>query len=82
MGKSILPTDFSDAQWSLLEPMLPKPARTGRPRTPLRRVVNALLYIAKAGCHWSLLLRELPALQDGLPHLHRMVQERSHGWDS
>lgn len=60
MEKSIFPTDLSDAQWSLLEPMLPKPARTGRPRTPLRRVVNALLYIAKAGCHWSLLPKNFP----------------------
>jgi hypothetical protein len=42
-------TDLSDAQWVFLEPMLPQLAQTGKPRTPLRLIVNALLYIAKAG---------------------------------
>lgn len=40
--------------------MLPEPARTGRPGTPLRRIVNALLYVAKAGCHWHLLPKSFP----------------------
>lgn len=53
-------TDLSDAQWAFLEPMLPKPAQTGRPRTPLRLIVDALLYIAKAGCHWHLLPKNFP----------------------
>lgn len=53
-------TDLSDAQWKFLEPMLPKAARTGRPRTPLRSIVNALLYLAKAGCHWRLLPKSFP----------------------
>ena len=53
-------TDLSDSQWGFLEPMLPKPAPTGRPRTPLRRIVNALLYLAKSGCQWSLLPKSFP----------------------
>ena len=53
-------TALSDAQWVFLEPMLPQPAQTGRPRTPLRLIVNALLYIAKAGCHWHLLPKSFP----------------------
>ncbi len=40
--------------------MLPKPARTGRPRTPLRRIVDALVYLAKASCPWSLLPGSFP----------------------
>jgi transposase len=48
-------SDLSDAQWTYLEPMLPSPARTGRPRTPHRNIIKALLYVAKSGCHWHLL---------------------------
>lgn len=60
MQNAIFASDLSDAQWEFLEPMLPKPARTGRPRTPLRRIIDALLYLAKAGCQWSLLPKSFP----------------------
>jgi transposase len=53
-------SDLTDAQWEFLEPMLPKAALTGRPRTPLRRIIDALLYIAKSGCQWSMLPRSFP----------------------
>ena len=60
MKNAILATDLSAAQWEYLEPMLPKAARTGRPRTPLRSVINARLFIVKSGCHWHLLPRNFP----------------------
>jgi transposase len=66
-------TDLSDAQWTYLEPMLPKPAQAGRPRTPLRLIVNAPLYIAKAGCHWHLLPKSFPPYKTVF-HVFR------HGW--
>ena len=44
-------SDLTDAEWALLLPFMPQPSRPGRPRkTHLRRVVDALLYIASAGC--------------------------------
>ena len=37
------PSDLSDAQWALLEPLLPPPVSAGAPRTtPLREVLNAI----------------------------------------
>ena len=60
MKIAIYPTDLTDAQWKLVEPMLPLPKLRGRPRTDLRRVSNALLYVAKAGCPWSMLPRDFP----------------------
>lgn len=37
------PTDISDQEWKLIEPLLPGAARTGRPRkTELRQVINGL----------------------------------------
>jgi transposase len=53
-------TDVTDAQWEIIQPMLPAAKRRGRPRTDLRRVVNAILYIVKAGCPWSLLPHDFP----------------------
>lgn len=53
------PTDLTDTQWQLIHPFLPKPKwRSGGPgRKPLnlRRVVNGILYLTKAGCHWRML---------------------------
>ncbi len=45
------PSDLSDDQWAILEPLLP-PAKTGGvPRTVnLREVLNTLFYQNRAGC--------------------------------
>ena len=54
-------SDVTDAEWALLAPHLPPPARTGRPRRwTLREIVNAILYILRAGCPWRLLPRDFP----------------------
>ena len=54
-------TDLTDEQWGLLEPFLPAAKRGGRPRTTdLREVVNAILYLNRAGCQWGLLPNDLP----------------------
>jgi len=52
------PSDTSDEQWAVIEPLLP-PVRTGgRPeKHPRRAVVDAILYVVRAGCSW----RQLPA---------------------
>lgn len=55
------PTDLTDEQWAVLAPLLTQRAGPGRPPTvSLRAVVNALLYMARAGCPWRLLPREFP----------------------
>jgi putative transposase len=60
MQKAQYDTDLTSAQWQLLEPLLPQPKRLGRPRTPLREIVNALLYAIKTGCQWRLLPKTFP----------------------
>ena len=60
MQKAQYDTDLTAAQWQLLEPLLPRPKRRGRPRTPLREIVNALLYAIKTGCQWRLLPKTFP----------------------
>ncbi len=57
-------SDLTDAEWRLLEPLLPAEAPTGRPRTHSRRtILNAIFYILRAGCAWRFLPQEWPAWQ-------------------
>ncbi len=55
-------SDTTDAEWALIAPLLPPPAKgRGRPRTTdMRAVVNALFYMAQSGCQWRLLPKEFP----------------------
>ena len=61
-------TDLTEAQWRYLEPLLPRAKRRGRPRTPLRQVVAAILYVVKAGCQWRLLPPNFPPWQTVYHH--------------
>lgn len=50
------PTDLTDAEWAAIRPLLPKPAQRGRkPRVDLREILNAIRYLARAGCGWRML---------------------------
>jgi transposase len=53
-------TDLTDAQWEVLEPMLPKRKKYGRPPTDRRQVINAILYVLKGGIPWRLLPQNFP----------------------
>jgi transposase len=54
-------SDLRDAEWVLIEPFMPPAKAVGRPRTTdLREVVNAILYVLRAGCPWRLLPKEFP----------------------
>lgn len=51
-----LPSDLTDAEWTLLEPFFPPPSHMGRPRKwPLRRIVEAILYLLRGGLPWRML---------------------------
>ena len=66
MKRKTYPTDLSDEQWKLLCLMLPPPELPGRKRSvDLREIFNALCYLARSGCQWRLLPKELPAWQTG-----------------
>lgn len=46
-------TDVTDAEWALIQPLLPPPSRRGRRRsTDLREVFNAIQFILGTGCQW------------------------------
>jgi putative transposase len=55
------PSDLSDDQWALIEPLIPVNS-TGRPRqVEMREVLNAIFYLNRSGCQWDMLPHDLPA---------------------
>jgi putative transposase len=61
MARKPYPTDVTDHQWWLVEPMMPQPKPGGRPRSvDLREVLNGLLYQVRSGCSWRLIPHEFP----------------------
>ena len=54
------PTDLTDAQWAILEPLVPPSKHGGRPRTvDIREVINTILYLNRTGCQWDMLPHDL-----------------------
>lgn len=54
------PSDLTDAQWVIVEPLLPPAKSGGRPReVDLREVFNSLLYLNRTGCQWDMLPHDL-----------------------
>lgn len=61
MTRQRYPSDLTDAQWALIEPLLPPALPGGRPRTVnLREVLNAILYQVRGGASWRMLPHDLP----------------------
>ena len=55
------PTDLTDAQWALLAPLIPPAKLGGSPAIHDRReLVDAMLYLLRAGCAWRLLPHDFP----------------------
>jgi putative transposase len=54
-------SDLSDAQWALLEPLIPPAKAGGRPRSVnMRQILNGIFYILRSGGAWRLLPHEYP----------------------
>lgn len=61
MRKPSYPSDLTDAQWALIQPLLPPAKPGGRPRkTNLRDVLDAIFYILRTGCQWRYLPKDFP----------------------
>ena len=55
------PSDLSDAEWALVEPLVPPAKRGGRRReVNVREVLNAIFYVLSTGCQWNALPKDLP----------------------
>ena len=65
------PSDLTDDQWAVVEPLIPVHA-VGRPRVhEMREILNAILYINRSGCQWDMLPHDLPARTTVYSHFAR-----------
>lgn len=57
----VYPTDLTDAEWQILEPLIPAAKPGGRPCTWTRRaILDGIFYLVRTGCQWRLLPHEYP----------------------
>ena len=55
------PSDLTDEEWKLIEPLIPPGKRGGGKRTVvMREVVNGLMYVLSTGCQWAAIPKDLP----------------------
>jgi len=53
------PSDLTDEQWAIIEPLIPI-HKVGRPReVDMREVLNTILYLNRSGCQWDMLPHDL-----------------------
>ena len=56
------PSDLTDTEWAIVEPMIPPARHGGRKRSvSVREVLNGIFYILWTGCQW----KALPAEEHG-----------------
>jgi transposase len=69
-------TDLSDAEFTLIGPLLPGCKRGGRARTTsLREVLNAILYLLRTGCPWRMLPKDFPPKSTVYGYFRRFGQD-------
>ena len=80
MSRTIYTTDLTDAEWTILEPLVPTPKPGGRPaKYPRREIINAIWYVLRTGCAWRLLPHDLPPWQ--LVYHYFWVWRREETWE-
>ncbi len=79
MSRAVYSTDLTNAEWTLLEPLVPAPKFGGRPAKYSRReIINAIRYVLRTGCAWRLLPHDLPPWQ--LAYHYFWVWRREETW--
>ena len=46
-------TELNNKQWNMIKQHIPKPSKTGRPRSNDRMIINGIIYVLISGCRWS-----------------------------
>ena len=59
--RRLYPSDLSDAEWSLINPLLLLPKGFGHPvEVDFREILNAIFYVQRTGCQWEMMPHDLP----------------------
>jgi len=64
MTRKAYPSDVTNAEWQIIERLLPSAQTVGRPRqVDLREIINGIFYVLREGCSWRALPHDLPPWQ-------------------
>jgi putative transposase len=73
------PSNLTDAEWKLVEPLIPGPKLFGRPpRYTKRAILDAIFYVVRSGCAWRMLPHDLPPWR--IVYYYFMVWRRDGIW--
>lgn len=62
MKRKRYPTDLTDAEWTILDPLIPSSKPGGRPRkVDMREIMNAIFYVLHGGIAFRMMPHDLPA---------------------
>jgi transposase len=71
------PSDTGDEQWAVIEPLLPQVSAGCHPeKHPRRAIVDAILYVVRAGCAWRRLPAGFPPWQTVYWYFNRREQDK------
>ena len=74
------PSDLTDTEWAIVEPMIPPAKHGGRRRSAnVRAVLNGIFYVLWTGCQWKALPKDLcfPKITSG--HIDGTARQGSGG---
>jgi putative transposase len=61
MTRTSYPSDLTDEQWHVIQPLIPPALPGGRSRSvDIREVFNGILYLNRNGCAWRALPHDFP----------------------
>src|SRR3979411_3215897 len=65
------PSDLTDDEWALVEPLIPPARRGGNKRhVDVREVMNGIMYILSTGCQWRAIPKDLPPRSTAHDYFH------------
>jgi putative transposase len=80
LNRPAYPSDLTDEQCEVLEPLVPALSPEAAYHVHARReIVNAILYVLRSGCPWRLLPHEFPAWETVYYYFRKW--EREGVWD-
>jgi putative transposase len=71
-GRKPYPTDLTDEQWKILEPLVPVHQPGPQPRKyTYREILNGIFYVKRTGCQWRYLPHDFPPWESVYGYFYR-----------
>ena len=79
MNAEPYPSDLTDAEWAVIQPLFPGPQRMGRPpRYTKREILDSIFYIVRGGIAWRMMPKCFPPYR--ICYYYFMVWKRDGVW--